>query len=412
MLTRLIFSSMRARALTVVLAILTIAFSVGLVLAVNVVRDGTKASFANTISNTDLIVGARSGSVQLMLYTIFQIGNPTNNISWDSVQAIAARPEVDWLVPISLGDSHGEFRVMGTSVAFFERYRYRGGQSIGLHQGAAFTGLYHAVVGSDVAATLNYELGQEIVVSHGLASFIDHDDRPFKITGILERTGTPIDRTVLISLESMEVIHRGWRPGAGSPTGPEPAMAELQPKEVTAALVGIGSRLDIFNVQRWINTYPGEPLLAVLPGLTLQELWQFIGVAEDALRAVSLMVVGAALLGMIAVIFSGLNERRREMAILRAMGARPGVVFGLLLLEAVIMAGAGCLIGAVGTYGLLYAARPLIDAHFGIWLPMQGPGPEELKLLGGVMAAAGLASIFPAARAYQLSLADGLSIKN
>ncbi|WP_299872714.1 ABC transporter permease [uncultured Sulfitobacter sp.] len=415
MILRLAFRSLMARALTVGMTILAIALSVALFLGVEKVRTGAKASFADTISGTDLIIGARSGSVQLLLYSVFRIGNATNNLTWESYNDIAARPEVDWIVPISLGDSHRQFRVMGTTSAFFERYKYRAGRSLAVAQGLLMDDLFDAVIGADVAATLNYKVGDPIVVAHGLASFVAHDDQPFRVSGILEKTGTPVDRTVIVSLRAIEAIHVDWQSGAKIPGQSTPAdvirQMELEPKAVTAALVGVKSRLQVFGLQRAINDYPQEPLLAILPGVALQELWQIVGIAETALIAVSGMVVITALIGMMATIFSSLNERRREMAIFRAMGARPRVILSLLVLEATLMAAIGAIIGLALLYAGLVVAQPLVDAAFGLWLPIDPPSLRELWVLVGVVAAGAIVSMVPALRAYRMSLADGMMVR-
>ena len=298
MILRLAIASLFARALTVGMTILAIALSVALFLGVEKVRTGAKASFADTISGTDLIVGARSGSVQLLLYSVFRIGNATNNVTWESYQDIAARSDIDWIVPISLGDSHRQFRVMGTTQAFFDHYKYRQGRSLALTDGAIMDDLFDTVIGADVAATLGYKIDDPIIVAHGLASFTEHKDQPFRVSGILEKTGTPVDRTVIISMEAIEAIHVDWQSGAQLPGQSTPADVirgmELTPKAITAALVGVESPLQTFALQRAINQYADEPLLAILPGVALQELWGIVGIAETALLAVSAMVVVTA----------------------------------------------------------------------------------------------------------------------
>ncbi|MFK7881474.1 ABC transporter permease [Roseobacter sp.] len=415
MILRLAFGSLRARVLTVAMTVLAIALSVTLFLGVEKVRTGAKASFADTISGTDLIVGARSGSVQLLLYSVFRIGNATNNMTWESYQDIAARPEIDWIVPISLGDSHRQFRVMGTTSAFFERYKYRSGQSLATRDGEIMSDLFDAVIGADVATTLGYEVGDPIVVAHGLASFSNHDDQPFRVSGILEKTGTPVDRTVIVSLEAIEAIHVDWKSGARIPGQSTPTevirQMDLEPNAITAALVGTKSRLQVFGLQRAINSYPQEPLLAILPGVALQELWQIVGIAETALVAVSGMVVVTALIGMMATIFSSLNERRREMAIFRAMGARPRVILGMLVLEASVMAAIGAALGLALLYISLFVAQPWVDRAFGLWLPINAPSMRELLVLVGVVLAGAIVSLIPALRAYRMSLADGMMVK-
>lgn len=415
MILRLALGSLLARSLTVAMTILAIALSVTLFLGVEKVRTGAKSSFADTISGTDLIVGARSGSVQLLLYSVFRIGNATNNLTWESYQDIAARDEIDWIVPISLGDSHRQFRVMGTTRAFFDRYKYRSGQSLAVQSGAIMDDLFDATIGADVAETLGYSIGDPIVVAHGLASFSEHKDQPFRVSGILAKTGTPVDRTVIVSLEAIEAIHVDWQSGAQIPGQSTPAdvirQMDLQPQAITAALVGVKSRLQVFGLQRSINEYPQEPLLAILPGVALQELWQIVGIAETALVAVSAMVIVTAMIGMMATIFSSLNERRREMAIFRAMGARPRVILSLLVLEAALMAALGAMLGLVLLYLGLWIAQPMIDSAFGLWIPIESPSLRELWVLLGVVLAGVMVSMVPAIRAYRLSLADGMMVR-
>lgn len=414
-LLRLALRSLIARRLTVGLTIFAVALSVALFLGVEKLRTGAKASFGDTISDTDLIVGARSGAVQLLLYSVFRIGNATNNVSWESFEEIAARPEVDWIVPISLGDSHRQFRVMGTTAEYFERYKYRGGRSLEFAQGVVFDDVFDAVIGADVAAALGYGVDDPLVVSHGVASFVAHDNQPFRVSGILAKTGTPVDRTVIVSLRAIEAIHVDWGNGApvpGQVTTPDEIRAmALEPAAITAALIGVKSRLQIFSLQRALNEYPSEPLLAVLPGVALQELWSIVGVAETALIGVSGMVVATALLGMAAMIFSGLNERRREMAILRAVGAKPRTIMGLLMLEAVVMGAIAALVGIALLYTGLWALRPWVDAQFGLYLPIEPLSSREGLVLVGVILAAAVTSLFPALRAYRLSLSDGMSVK-
>ncbi|MEM9317506.1 MAG: FtsX-like permease family protein [Pseudomonadota bacterium] len=415
MILRLAIASLWARAVTVGMTILAIALSVMLFLGVEQVRNGARASFTDTISGTDLIVGARSGSVQLLLYSVFRIGNATNNITWQSYQDIAARPEVEWIVPISLGDSHRGFRVMGTDQSFFSQYRYRGDRALAVADGLLMDDLFDAVVGADVAEALNYSVGDPIIVSHGIQSFVDHDDQPFQISGILEKTGTPVDRTVIVSLEAIEAIHVDWQGGAQRPGQATPVAVirqmDLTPQAVTAAMIGTQSPLQVFALQRAINEYREEPLLAILPGVALGELWQIVGVAETALIAVSVMVVVTALLGLMATIFSSLNERRREMAIFRAMGARPRTIATLLVLEAGLTASVAGGLGLALLYLGLFLARPWIDASYGLWLPINPPGKAEVTALAAVVLAGMIVSMIPAIRAYRISLSDGMMIR-
>lgn len=411
---RLALRSLAARWLTVSLTILAIALSVALFLGVEKLRNGAKASFADTISGTDLIVGARSGSVQLLLYSVFRIGNATNNVTWESFEDIREMPGVAWAVPLSLGDSHQGYRVLGTTTEYFDRYKFRAGQGLEFTSGAPFDDVFDAVLGADVAAALGYKLDDPIIVSHGIASFTHHDDKPFRVAGVLAKTGTPVDRTVIVSLEGIEAIHVDWVGGGQSSvkvTAEQARTLDLSPKAITAAMIGVESKLRIFTLQRAINDYSEEPLLAVLPGVALQELWAVVGVAETALLGVSLMVVATALIGMAAMIFAGLNERRREMAILRSVGAGPGLIMTMLVAEAALIAAAGAAVGVVLLYVGLASLQTWLDATYGIYIPSTGLGEREMITLAAAVGAGALAGFAPAARAYFISLSDGMSVK-
>lgn len=415
-LITLAWKSLLNRKFTALLTICAIALSVAMLLAVERVRTDARQSFTSTISGTDLIVGARSGAIQLLLYSVFHIGNATNNVSWDSYREIAGHTLVDWAVPISLGDSHRGFRVMGTSRAYFEHYRYARARGLAFAAGEPFNDVFEAVVGADVAARLGYGIGDQIVVSHGAGnvSFVQHDDKPFTITGVLNRTGTPVDRTVVVSLEGIEAIHVGWQ--AGTPPADEIPAEEvremdLTPGEITAFLLGLESRIAVFQLQRAINDYKKEPLLAIIPGVALQQLWELMGVAERALLIISGFVVAIGLVGMLAMILSGLNERRREMAILRSVGARPAHVFALLLSEAVLLAACGLFLGVGLLFLLLLLGQPVIEDRFGLLLSIRMLSSREFMMLAGVLIGALGMGILPAYRAYRFSLADGLSMK-
>ena len=417
-LLRIALASLANRRFTALLTVFAIALSVCLLLAVERVRTEARASFASTISGTDLIVGARSGSVNLLLYSVFRIGNATNNIRWDSFETLSKHPQVKWAIPLSLGDSHRGYRVLGTDTGYFEHYRYGRGQPLQLAQGKPFADLFEVVLGAEVAEALKYKLGDQIVLAHGVAtvSLTQHDDKPFRVVGILARTGTPVDRTLHISLAGMEALHVDWQNGMPA-RGNAKVSAEqardmhLQPKAITAVLLGLKSKVATFTVQRQVNEYRGEPLLAILPGVALQELWSLMGTAEKALFVVSLFVVLTGLIGMLTAILTSLNERRREMAILRSVGARPWHIAGLLVLEALTLALAGAALGLALLYGGIAASQGWVQAQYGLYLPLALPSAYEWSLLGAILGAALLMGGVPAWRAYRQSLADGLSIR-
>ena len=415
MLFKLTLSSLYARLLTVSMTVFAISLSLMLYLSVEKLRSSAYTSFTNTISQTDLIVGSRTSSIQLLLYSVFRVGNATNNITWESYEDIVSRDEIAWSVPISLGDSHKGFRVMGTNLEFFERYKYRSGQSLEIEEGNYFDDLYDVVLGYGVAEKLGYKLDIPLIVSHGLQSFTDHDDQPFKVSGILAKTGTPVDNTVIVSLEAIEAIHVDWSSGTKIQGQETPVdqirKMDLSPKNITAALIGVNSKLQVFQLQRWINEYTEEALSSILPGVALQELWRIVGIVENLLLGISIVVIFTTLIGMTAIVFSGLNERRREMAIWRAMGASPSIIIGLLMIEAFIIAVLSAIVSTILLFVLLYLLQPWIDSTYGILVNIEMLSLEDILIFVYFILAAMLVSLVPAIRAYWFSINDGMTIK-
>lgn len=419
MLTLALRSSWSRRT-TLIWVMACIALSTSLLLVFERLRSDMRSSFLQAVSGTDLIVGARTGAVPLLLYSVFHIGEATNNINYSSLEVLAQHRAVRWVVPLSLGDSHRGFPVLGTTPAYFEHYLYGDQQPLSMAHGVAFSGtldgLYEAVLGAEVAEALGYQLGQRLTLSHGTGGgplALEHGDKPFTVVGILARTGTPVDRAVHVSLQAIEAIHLDWAGGAPMPgmniAADQARKFDLTPQQVTAALVGLKSRAAVFNVQRHVNEYEGEPLMAVLPGVVLDELWDVVGVGEHALLAMSIMVGVVSLLGLIATVLAGLNERRRELAVLRAVGAKPSHLLGLLALEGGLVTLVGMLCGTLVTTLAMFSSGPWLLANYGIELRWAELSGAQARWLMAILICGFLASLLPAWRAYRLSLVDGLS---
>ena len=404
------------RRFTLALTVCSIALSTFMLLGVERVRTDLRSSFSSAVSGTDLIVGARTGSVQLLLYSVFHVGAATNNIRWSSVEALEKLRGVAWVVPLSLGDSHRGYPVLGTTAAYFEHFRYGEQQPLALREGQRFSDLYDVVIGAELADKLGYRLGQRITLAHGTGEIqlgADHSDKPFTISGILARTGTPVDRTAHISLEAMQAIHVDWVAGAplpGMKIGADAARAkDLTPRSVTAALVGLHNRAAVFSVQRQVNRFGDEALMSILPGVALDELWDVVGTGEKALLLMSGLVALVSMAGLMSVILAGLNERRRELAVLRTVGAGPWQVLALLALEGSVLTLAGIGAGILALLACGLALNPWLQASFGLTLHLGQTTALQWLLLAGLLVAGWLASLLPAWRAYRLSLADGLS---
>ena len=415
LLIRLAARSAWNRRFTLVLMLIAIALSSTLLLGIERVRHDMRDSFSQSVSGTDLVVGARSSPVQLMLYSIFHLGGATNNMGWDSAKKLAANPAVAWTIPLSLGDSHRGFPVLATNGDYFKHFQYGSRRSLEFTEGRPFASVFETVIGAEVARGLNYKIGDHIVLSHGIGGphLLAHGDKPFTIVGILARTGTPVDRTVHIGLDAMEAIHLDWEGGAPMRGLSIPAdlvkKFDLTPKSITAMLIGLKNRAAVFGLQRQIADDQDEALMAVLPGVALDQLWEVVSIGENALLLISALVVVVGLAGLVSSILAGLGERRRELAILRSVGARPLDLFLLLALEGLAVMLCGVLLGVLMLSAGIVLGGPLLEAQFGIVLQLHWPTETELQLLGAVIAAGFVASLLPGWRAYRLSLSDGLS---
>lgn len=419
---KLAFASLWNRRGSAVLTMLAIAISVSLLLGVERVREQTRQNFANTVSGTDIIVGARTGQVQLLLSSVFHIGSMTNTLSGESYAYLRDLPEVQWHIPIALGDSVKGAPVVATSNAFFDHFQYGNKTALTFAAGESFAADTEVVVGAQVASEQQLRVGENITLSHGSGgiSFSDHDEQPFTVVGVLARTGTPVDKAVYVPLAGLALLH-GETVGSAETDNhthdhdhghePHASNGATAEQSLSAVLLGLQAKPLALRLQRDINTYAGEPLTAIMPGMTLQQLWKTLNIFEQTLAAIATLVVVTGLLGMLTALLSSLRERRREMAVLRAVGAGPSHVFALLMSEALLLTVLGCGIGV----GVLYIAQisvaTLFASHLGIQLTLTGLSATEWQLLALVVGASLVMSIIPAWRAYKLSLADGLTVK-
>ena len=413
MLLRLAWKSLRARAVTSGLTVFSIALSMLLLAGVDTLRSSARAGFAGTISHTDLVVGARGGDLPLLLSTVFHIGTPSNSIGWETYQHFAHHPAVGWTIPISLGDSFHGYRVVATDDNFYRHYHYRGGHALAFAQGNAPQDMLQVAVGADVARNLHLRLGDEITLAHGIEahSIIHHDNIHFTVCGVLARTFTPVDSALYITLLGDEAMHFGWTDGTPPALGealPKLDPSKLKVDEISAFLLGAKSRISTLYLQREIATYKPEPLSAAIPAYTLQQLWVLLDYADTALSVVAGAVVVVGLLAMVAALYTALNERRREIAILRAVGLHTRQLFMLFTAEAMLIAAAGCGLGLLVLYAVLFAFRTGVESLAGIPLLLAAPSHRVLAYVVVTVVSAGLLGLLPAWRAYRNSLLDGL----
>jgi putative ABC transport system permease protein len=388
--------------------------SVFVLLGVEHIRHQAKNSFTNTISGIDLIVGARTGDINLLLYSVFRLGNATNNMSWQSYQQIASDPNIAWTIPISLGDSHKGFRVLGTTTDYFTYFKFGQGMSLSLTEGDVFSSVFDVVIGSEVAQKHGYQVGDTLTLAHGMSdtSFSKHNDKPFTVTGILKFTGTPVDQTLHVSLEGIEAIHVDWQHGVKQPKGHATrhvhTLQDLTPESITAVMLGLKSKLASFKLQRQINTNRNEALQAILPGVTLTQFWQSMSVMENTLQLISALVVLASLLGLSAMLLSSIRERQREIAVLRAIGASPWFLLALIELEAILISFGGTLL-AIGLLSLSISfSSDFLAKEFSLYIQGEQFLFQSLSYLPAIIACTLVIGLIPGISAYRRGLQQQL----
>ena len=405
MFIRLASKSLINRKGSVLLTIMAMSVSIFVLLGVEHIRSQSKQSFNSTVSGVDLIVGARTGSLNLLLYSVFRLGSPTNNIDWETYQHISDNSKIAWSIPIALGDSHKGFRVMGTTTDYFKYFSYGKKRQLSFSQGKPFENVFDVVLGAQVAQKLGYQLGDKIVLAHGLGktSFSLHSNSPFQVTGILSATGTPIDQTVHVSLQGIEAVHTDLQKDIKTHGSALTAkhLTELNPKSITAFMLGLTSRMATFGVQRDINNYRKDPLSAILPGVALAELWQMIGLLENTLRLISGLILISALLGLSAMMLASIKEREREIHLLRVVGAPAFFLFLLIQLEALLISFVSMLIGTTSLYLSVFMARDLLSTNFGLHIGLNILSYNNILFLLLVVSATLVVSTIPSFTAYK-----------
>lgn len=415
---RISFLSLWNRRVTSILTVVSLALSVCLFLLVDKMKAAAQSGFTQSISQTDLIVGSRGGTLNLLLYTVFNMGNATNNVSWQSYQELKSNPGVEWSIPYSLGDGHRGFRTVATNEDFFKHYRFRGSEQVQIAEGKVFDGLWDVMLGSEVAKKLNYQVGQKIVIAHGITrgetGMLEHDDKPFQVVGILKQTGTPIDRSIYITLEGMEAIHMDWQDGAYPVRDkliPQDQIKkeQIQISSITSFFLRMKSRIDVLRYQRQINTFKEEPLMAIIPGVELSELWRMMDVVENVLRVISILILVIGIGSMLIALLTTLNERRREMAIFRALGATPWRLTHFLVFEAFLLSFAGVMLGIVLSLLFLFATRNYLQNEFNfyfenLWMSLSAMISLVVILICGI-----IVGFIPAIQSKNRALKDGLT---
>jgi putative ABC transport system permease protein len=409
MLIELAVKSLASRRKSVLLTFMSLVISISVLISVEHIRSQAKDSFNRTIAGVDLIVGAPSGQLNLLLYSVFRMGSATSNIDYESYQKLKNNDQVEWAIPMSLGDSHRGFRVLGTDENYFKHYKYGNKQALALSQGEAFSSLFEVVIGADVAQRLKYKVGDSVVIAHGIGStsFSKHDNTPFKISGVLAPTGTPVDKTLHVSLNAIEAIHLPL--SKQNLLLKNPAAVTLEPASVTAVMLGLKSKFMTFKIQRDINNDQNDRLSAILPGVALTELWQILSTVENILTGISILVLISSLFGLSTMLLMTMQQRSNEIAVLRVLGAGPMTLFGLVLIESLVVILLANLTALTLVSGGLVYLSDWLAVNYGLFLSGGLLNWQILELVLMITIAAVITAFIPAIEAYKQALHTSLS---
>lgn len=393
--------------------------------------------FSRDTANVDLVVGAKGSPLQVILSTLYHVDTPTGNIPGTAIAVLEKDPTVKSVVPIAIGDRFRSYRVVGTRSDYLRLYGAE------LAQGKVFEADDEAVIGAQVAEALAMRLDQAFVLSHGLsdASSTGHDHHPLRVTGILKPTGSVIDRLVLTPLEAVWEAHGIDAPtqhhgnshdeddhdhGAphhddghakaddedehtahGRPNSAANAtIAPEQTPDVTALLVQYASPLAAVRLPQFINTQ--TPYVAAVPARETARLLTLFGFGQTSILLISGLLTGLGALAIFTALWSTLEHRMADMAMLRVLGARPLQVFCVLLWEGVITAGIGAVLGFALTRGILLSLVRTQSSLAESGLSASSITAQELWIIAGITLLGGLAALIPAISAARVPIARAL----
>ena len=402
------------------------------------IQEQAEASFQRSVDGVDLIVGARSGDVQLMLSTVFRVGNHPDTLSWGSFESIRERPEVDWAIPMITGDGHRGYPLVGVGDGFYQNIRFGSEKSLDFTQGRAPYDLFDVVLGAEVAVQLGYSLGDEIVISHGGGEIehhhghhddnhaheehddhadeeynghagsqegaYSHADRPFRVAGILTRTGSPVDRQLLVSVEGYAALHIDWVDGMQqayrSISKDRLRQLMIPPERLNAVYVGTKHPSQALDLQYWLQTSANEPLSAVLPGVALQNLWGVVGGIEQVALTMAWGTLFVALAGFLSTLLASQPERFLELAVYRALGIGPGAIAIMLLVETIFLTSLALLVSWLLVAIVAAFVGDYLQAGFGVSLGSAWPSNRQLAITVIILGVSLAAAILPAVQVY------------
>ena len=391
-------SYLRARPLNTALSLMLLALGVATIVLLVLVVSQLEERMSRDARGIDLVVGAKGSPMQLILAGIYHADAPTGNIPLAAVQAFQKNRLVRKVIPLALGDGWKGFRIVGAGHEYLEHYGAK------LAIGRLWDKPMEVVLGAEVAARTGVGVGARFAGAHGITGQgEEHGAAPYDVVGVLGRTGSVLDRLVLTSVESVGQVHEQEH----GPEDKADRKALEEDREVTVLLLQYASPLAAAMLPRQINSQ--SELQAASPAYETARLFRIVGVGVEAMRAFAIVLIIAAGLSVFIALYTALEERRYDLAVMRTLGAAPGRLFGLLIMEGVVLAALGTLIGL--------ALGHALAATLGAWLESQQQYPvtglawraEELWLAAVALGVGLIAALLPAWRAYRTDVSRTLA---
>ncbi|MEJ8836725.1 ABC transporter permease [Ramlibacter sp. AN1133] len=395
-LLALAFRYLWARPLATVLNLLLLTLGLASITFVVLASEQVQRSFQRDLAGIDLVVGAKGSPLQLILAGVFHIDVPPGNVKLADVQALAAKPQIAQVIPISLGDSYRGFRIVGTTPQYLAHYR------VPVAQGRLWSAAMETVLGAQVAQALGLKPGERFVGGHGLGGGgAAHAAMPYTVTGVLAPCGCVLDRLILTPTESVWHVHEKGHMGGKAD---DAADHEDEEREITLALVRYRTPLAAVSFPRYVNSETA--MQAAAPAIEVTRLLRLLGVGSEVLQGVGAVLLLTAALSVFIALWTAVRERRADLAMLRMLGASPGRVAALLLAEGLWLAILASVLGLAlghllaGAVGSVLAAQQSLPITGAVWLP------QEAWIPAAALLTAGAAALIPAISAYRVDVAQ------
>lgn len=411
---RLSWKNLLDKPWSLMLSLVLFGLGVGLISLLMLLNTQLEEKFSRNLAGVDLVVGAKGSPLQLILSSMYHLDAPTGNIPLEECKAFLnpRHPIIAKAVPLSLGDSYRAFRIVGTDTSFFSLYQAQ------VAKGVLFRNAMEVTIGATVAAVLKLNVGDTFQSSHGLIEddqLVHEDAAPFRVVGILEPTGAVVDQLILTDTRSVWMVHgphveegEGEDHDHADSVDLNKPLYQITGQSITCILIQFkGRNIQALNMQRSINE--NTNLQAATPAIEINRLYSLLGTGAEALRWLAIIIVLVSGLSIFISLFSSLRERRYELAVMRTLGASPGVLFALIITEGLILAILGYILGILLSHGgMELLARYMEDSYryaFTGWRFLQ----EEFWLLGGALLIGFLAAIIPAWQARNTDIHNTLS---